>query len=237
MKYNANSIIGQVVADDFRTASIFKNHKIDFCCNGNRNIDEAAKAKNIDIDKVLYELENVSGSTDQENINFDAWPIDLLADYIERIHHKYVNDKVPELLQYLNKIQAVHGEKHPELYEVYTLFQGAAYDLIQHMKKEESILFPYARQMANETANTPPHFGTVQNPVRVMMQEHENEGERFRKIRQLTNDYTPPSDACSTYTVAFAMLEEFENDLHKHIHLENNILFPKTVEMEKLQPV
>jgi regulator of cell morphogenesis and NO signaling len=229
MTYNENSNIGEVVAQDYKTAVVFKSHNIDFCCNGNRTISDAAEKKKIDVRVLMDELNNIPNSTNESGIDFNSWPVDLLADYIQRIHHTYVNEKLPVLIQLLDKLRKVHGGNHPELYRIYDLFEGAALDLTQHMKKEEMILFPYAREVGKSKKGENQVFASVENPVNVMMHEHENEGDRFREIRDLTNQYTPPADGCTTYRVAFSLLEEFEDDLHKHIHLENNILFPKLV--------
>lgn len=228
--------IGEIVADDFRTAAVFKKYGIDFCCKGNRSIEEACDVKKINPENIYRDLDNISTNTSQ-NTDFTSWPLDLLADYVEKVHHRYIEEKTPALLQFLNKISKVHGGRHPELFEIYNLFEESAKDLAAHLKKEELILFPFIKKMVNaqregkalETA----HFGTVENPVAMMKHEHSVEGERFEKIAVLTNKYQTPEDGCSTYNVAFKMLEEFENDLHKHIHLENNILFPKAIELEK----
>lgn len=228
--------IGEIVADDFRTAAVFKKYGIDFCCKGNRSIEEATERKKINPDDVYRDLENI-GAESNGNIDFNSWPLDLLAGYVEKTHHRYIEDKTPALLQFLNKISKVHGERHPELVEVYQLFEESAHDLAAHLKKEELILFPFIKKMIHaQRENLPlenPHFGTVENPVTMMKHEHSVEGDRFERIRELTNDYQIPTDACSTYQVTFKMLEEFENDLHKHIHIENNILFPKAIELEK----
>ncbi|HEX8014701.1 MAG TPA: iron-sulfur cluster repair di-iron protein [Flavobacterium sp.] len=229
--------IGEYVAKDFRTAALFSKYGIDFCCNGNRSIEEACQKKAVSPDVLLQEIEAVLSSKSDSGIDYNAWPIDLLADYIEKTHHRYVSEKTPVLLQFLDKLSRVHGANHPELLEINELFKGCAGELAQHMKKEELILFPFIKKMVHATISDilieQPYFGTVENPIAVMMKEHDNEGVRFRKIAELTSNYTPPSDACNTYKVTFAMLEEFEQDLHKHIHLENNILFPKAVKLEK----
>lgn len=232
--------IGEIVADDFRAAAVFKKYGIDFCCKGNRSIEEACEKKNVDAGKIYDELQAL-GNTSSQDIDFRSWPLDLLADYVEKTHHRYIEEKTPVLLQFLYKISKVHGERHPELVEVYRLFEESAHDLGAHLKKEELILFPFIRLMV-ETEKTnnelrTPHFGTVENPVAMMKHEHDAEGERFRKIAELTNNYSFPEDACNTYQVTFKMLEEFENDLHKHIHIENNILFPAALALEqKLRP-
>lgn len=234
--YTTEKTIGEIVAEDFRAASVFKKYNIDFCCKGNRSIDEACETKKINPEDVYRELDNLQNKN-TEGIDFNSWPLDLLADYVEKTHHRYIEEKTPVLLQFLNKISKVHGDRHPELLEVYELFEESAQDLGAHLKKEELILFPFIKKMMNAQregkAMENPQFGTVENPVVMMKHEHTVEGDRFAKIAELTNNYQFPDDACSTYQVTFKMLEDFENDLHKHIHLENNILFPKAVELEK----
>lgn len=229
--------IGEYVAKDFRTAAIFSKYGIDFCCKGNRTIQEACDKKDIDTNQLMEQLNTVLLTKNDNELDFKSWPLDLLADYIEKRHHRYVEEKTPMLLHFLDKLCKVHGESHPELFEINELFKASAGELAQHMKKEELILFPFVKKMVKATLTDnlieQPHFGTVKNPIAMMMQEHDTEGERFRKIALLSNNYAPPADACTTYRVAFAMLEEFEQDLHKHIHLENNILFPKAMVLEK----
>ncbi len=233
--------IGQMVAEDYRIAQVFKNHKIDFCCQGNRSIKEVAEKHRLEADTLLQEIDQVQKEPNNDNIDFKSWPIDLLADYIEKKHHRYVEERIPVLKQYLNKLCKVHGERHPELFEINEHFIASAGELAMHMKKEELVLFPWVRKMVKaRQQNEPlgkPHFGSVNNPISTMMQEHDNEGERFRKIAALSNQYTPPEDACNTYHVGFSLLQEFEEDLHRHIHLENNILFPKAEALEKVMAV
>ncbi|QCX52377.1 iron-sulfur cluster repair di-iron protein [Elizabethkingia sp. JS20170427COW] len=230
-------LIGDMVAEDFRAAAIFKKHNIDFCCKGGRTIEEACEKKNLDKETIYTELENLpQGNTGA--IDFTSWPLDLLADYVEKTHHRYVEEKTPILQQFLDKLCKVHGGRHPELFDIRTLFDESAKEMAAHMKKEELILFPFIRNMvkAQKTGEAlkQPHFGSVENPVNMMMHDHTEQGEIFAKIAELTQSYNPPADACNTYKVTFAMLEEYENDLHTHIHLENNILFPKAVSLEKV---
>lgn len=237
MKTVEEKTIGQYVADDFRTAAIFSKYGIDFCCKGNRTLEEICKIKGLQQEQILEEVNPLLNSNSNSGIDFKSWPLDLLIDYIEKTHHRYVEEKTAVLVQFLNKLCKVHGDKHPELFEINKLFIESANDLAQHMKKEELILFPFIKKLAasqldNEPLAMPP-FGTVNNPIAMMHHEHDIEGERFRKIQELTQDYTPPQEACNTYKVTFAMLQEFEQDLHKHIHLENNILFIKAQELEK----
>jgi len=232
-----NQIIGELVAKDYRTASVFKKYSIDFCCQGNRTIEEACEKKNIDTKKVLEDLVAMMESKSESTTDYQSWPLDLLADYIEKKHHRYVQEKTLEIQPYLDKICKVHGERHPELLKIKEEFNASAGELAAHMKKEELILFPFIRKMTKaklENAKVDAaHFGTVKNPIQMMMNEHTVEGNRFRKIEELSNNYTPPQDACNTYRVSFSLLKEFEQDLHLHIHLENNILFPKAIEIEK----
>lgn len=228
--------IGEIVADDFRTAAVFKKHGLDFCCKGGRTIDDACDQKQINSAAVFSDLENLPSKTDGQ-IDFRSWPLDLLADYVEKTHHRYVEEKTPLILAFLNKLCKVHGQNHPELSEIEKLFSESAHDLGAHLKKEELILFPFIKSLVNAKINgaevPKAPFKTVENPISMMTHEHTVEGERLRRIAAITDEYTPPQDACQTYRVAFAMLEDFENDLHKHIHLENNVLFPKAIELEK----
>jgi len=237
MNISEENIIGELVAADYRTASVFSAHGIDFCCQGNRTIKNACDSKNLKSELVIDDLQAVSKKQAEGAIDYASWPIDLLADYIEKKHHRYVKDKVPVLKQYLDKICKVHGANHPELLNINAEFSASATELLAHMKKEESIVFPFVRSAVDakqtDVSILKPPFGTVRNPIQVMMQEHEVEGVRFREIAKLSNNYTPPEDGCNTYKVTFAMLEEFEEDLHLHIHLENNILFPKAILLEK----
>lgn len=229
--------IGEIVAEDYRTAAVFQFYGIDFCCNGNRKLADACKAKNIATEKVKVDIEAIKNLPVRDSNNYDSWPIDFLAEYIEQKHHRYVSEKIPVIVSYLEKICKVHGKQHSELYKIKDLFSESVGELTMHMKKEELILFPFVKKMMKNAGNkesmSKPHFGTVQHPVQAMMHEHDTEGERFRQIATLSHNYTPPADACNTYKVTYSLLKEFEEDLHLHIHLENNILFPKAIEKEK----
>lgn len=228
-----NNIIGDIVANDYRTAAVFQNFGIDFCCKGNRSIQDVCESKNIAPDTLMEELKQAIENNNSEEIDYNSLALDQLADHIEEKHHQYVRNTIPRIQTYLRKVVQVHGAKHPELAKIEGLFLGCAEALSHHMQKEEMILFPFIRKIAkaiaaNEKMPLAP-FGTVANPIAMMKEEHEAEGERFRQIAELSSDYTPPSDACNTYQVAFSLLQEFEKDLHLHIHLENNILFQKAM--------
>jgi regulator of cell morphogenesis and NO signaling len=237
MEMTKSPSVGSFVANDFRTAAVFQKYGIDFCCKGGKSVDEVCDKKNIDREMLLRELNEVSMIPSPSANEYSSWSLDKLIDYIESTHHRYVENAIPPLLQFLDKLCNVHGGNHPELFEINEQFVAAAGELTAHMKKEELILFPYVYRMV-EAINTgvdmnEAPFGTVKNPIAMMMQEHDVEGDRFSKIAELSNNYNAPADGCTTYRVAFALLKEFEEDLHKHIHLENNILFPKALEMEK----
>ena len=237
MKLQANTLVSDIVAENYNTAAIFSKYKIDFCCNGNRSLATVTEKKGISLEEVLADLENQMKTKEDMSALYQSWNIDFLSDYVVETHHAYVEKNIPVIKQYVDKISKVHGDRHPELLEVRELFFGSADDLTTHMKKEELILFPFFRKLAKLKKEggvyEKPTFGTVENPIEMMHHEHDAEGERFRKIAELTDNYTPPADGCTTYRVAFSMLKEFEADLHKHIHLENNILFKKGIALEK----
>ncbi|MBP6176025.1 MAG: iron-sulfur cluster repair di-iron protein [Fermentimonas sp.] len=233
MEINNQSIIGKIVAENYKAASVFKKYKIDFCCNGNRTIADASKKNQIDEETLINELNDVTSEKNQGDIDFKSFPLDLLSDYIEKTHHRYIDSKIPEITPYLEKIVNVHGNMHPELYEVERLFKESAGDLSAHLRKEELMLFPYIRQVvkAQISGSKKPvaKMGDAAEYIALMEDDHNVEGERFRTISELTDNYNPPADACNTYRVTLSLLQEFEEDLHRHIHLENNILFPKSI--------
>ncbi|WP_235892929.1 iron-sulfur cluster repair di-iron protein [Flavobacterium franklandianum] len=237
MNLQEMTTIGDFVAQDYRTAAVFTKYGIDFCCKGQITIDEVCKKKDLNEANLLNDLNTVLASKNDSELDFNSWPLDLLIDYIEKTHHCFVEEKTPLLIELLDKLCNVHGSNHPELFEITELFKSSANELAPHMKKEELVLFPFIKEMITATKNhgsvNEPPFMTVKNPISAMMHEHEHEGERFRAIASLTNNYSPPEDACNTYRVTYAMLQEFEQDLHKHIHLESNIVFPKAKALEK----
>jgi regulator of cell morphogenesis and NO signaling len=229
--------VGQVVADDFRAAAVFEKYGIDFCCKGNITVDEACESKHIMTEDVMRELKMLLSTDTTQPADYKTWNPVVLADHILENHHRYITEKTPLILQYLAKLADKHGGRHPELLEVNRLFTESAAALASHMKKEELILFPWIKKLAEYTLDQGQDMATpqgrIRNPIEMMMHEHDDEGERFKTISAITNQYQPPSDACNTYKVTYAMLQEFETDLHLHIHLENNILFPKASEMER----
>lgn len=236
MEITKKSNVGSLVASDYRLAEVFKKYNIDFCCNGNRTIEDACLQGGIESPELVRELIAKNVPPDKGAIDYNKWPIDLLTDYIEKKHHRYVTEKIPVIKSYLDRICNAHGDRHPELIKMSELFDVTAGELAKHMKKEELILFPYIHHLAKAKDSgykiNRPSFGSVKSPIRMMNHEHDAEGERFRRIAQLCDNYAVPADGCNTYKVAFGLLKEFEEDLHLHIHLESNILFPKAIEME-----
>ncbi len=237
MKTTNKNTIGEIVADDFRVAAIFSKYSIDFCCKGHRTLKEACKKRGIEESLLIEELDRATNNSANQSFNYKSWSSDLLADYIEKTHHRYVAEKTPVLLKLLNELCTLHGETYPDLFEINTLFTESALDLSANMRKKEQILFPFIKKINEAHAKglflEIAHFGTLENQILLIKEEHDTVGQRFKKIAALTKNYTAPADTCNTYKVTFAMLKEFERDLHKHIHLENNILFPKSVALEK----
>lgn len=231
------TMIGDFVAKDYRTATIFTKYGIDFCCKGQRTIHEVCKKMALNESQLLNELNAILTSKNDSETDFNSLSLDQLIDHLEKTHHRYVEEKTPILIPLLDQLSSIHGNNHPELFEINSLFKESSKEIVAHMKKEELILFPFIKEMINATTSHgaigKPHFGTVKKPILAMIHEHENEGERFKMISALTDNYNLPKDACDTYKVCYAMLAEFEQDLHKHIHLENNILFPKAKALEK----
>jgi len=229
--------IGSIVAEDYRTAAVFNAHGIDFCCKGGRSIEAACTAKGVDPAALTREIEAVLDRDAQVGGDFASWEPSRLIEHIERVHHRYASERMPVILRFLDKLCRVHGDRHPELLEVAREFHECVGALTAHMKKEELVLFPYIQQLEKgDRHHVPPprpHFGTVANPVRMMEHEHTHEGERLQRIAALTQGYLDPPDGCATYATTMAMLKEFEEDLHLHIHLENNILFPKALALEQ----
>ena len=197
MTINNERIVGEIVAENYKTAAIFKRYRIDFCCNGNRTIADATQSKGIDEEQLLSELNEVMAEKVQGEIDFKAFPIDLLADYVEKTHHRYIEQRIPEITPFLSKVARVHGANHPELLEVEQLFTETAQDLAAHVKKEELMLFPYIRQMVKSNMGDKKRpktaLGSATEYIVQMEEEHDAEGERFRRISELTDNYTPPA--------------------------------------------
>jgi len=222
-----NKTIGQIVADDYRAAAILKTAGIDFCCGGNKSLELACAEKNVDAQILSGEIKQLELSSPGIHHDFKNWDLGFLADYIVNIHHRYVLKTLPDLLFYTQKIADVHGNNHPELIEVASLFFEINRELLQHLKQEEEVLFPAIKDVRkNETQGAKT---IIKEEISRMKGEHEFAGGAMDKINIITKGYKVPDDGCNTYRVAFKLLEEFEDDLHTHVHLENNILFSKAL--------
>lgn len=237
----SNVNVGDIVASKFSTSRIFRKYGIDYCCHGNIELSAACKNAGVDLNSVMTELREEDkkqyDSNDNNDIPFAEWPLDLLIDYVLKIHHRGIRKNGPELLGLIGKTRNAHQASHPELNELYNMVEESLLDLESHLQKEENVLFPYLADLfeAAESNNLlePMHCGTIANPIRVMNREHENEGNRYLHIKELTNNFSAPADACNTYKSMLIELEKFITALFEHIHIENNILFPKFIELER----
>jgi regulator of cell morphogenesis and NO signaling len=236
MTATPDTTIREIVASDYRTAAIFQRYGLDFCCNGCRTIEQGCRDSGADPAALIGELDAVLATPAAGVPRFNAWDARTLIAYIVGNHHAYVREAMPPLLRHTEKIASVHGERHPELRHIAKLFARVAAEMAEHMVKEERVLFPFiaALEEAALAHEGPPHapFGTVANPIHMMEAEHEFVGDAMAEIRHLTGGYTPPADACATYEVCFQELAAFERDLHDHVHLENNLLFPRAAALE-----
>ena len=231
--------LGEIATKDLRKAQIFKKYGLDFCCGGKKTVKEACAEKGLDVAKVEQELQQADKlESNNRPLPYDEWSLDFLADYIVNTHHSYIKKNLPDIRAYADKVKRVHGKEHPELDKIHTLVEATANELLTHMVKEENVLFPFIKELVNKQNGKqelePVGFRSVVNPINMMEHEHVIVGEYLREVRELTNNYQLPSGACASYGMLYRLLNEFEDDLHLHIHLENNILFKKAVQLEQL---
>ncbi|HEX8813948.1 MAG TPA: iron-sulfur cluster repair di-iron protein [Terriglobales bacterium] len=237
MSIATTETVGNIVAEKPAAAREFETLGIDYCCGGKRTLAEACAEARIGVDEVLARLErSLAAKPAADEKNWQNEKLSALIAHIMNTHHVFVRSECPRIASLTAKVEAAHAARHPELTGVRTTFIGLANELNAHLMKEEQILFPYLQRMEESVlagAGVPPAmFGTVVNPIRMMMQEHDGAGDALRNLRVLTGDYKLPEDACASYRALFDALAGFEADLHQHIHLENNILFPRAAEME-----
>ena len=226
----------EIVTDDFRAAAVFERYSLDFCCRGGRTVENACIEKAVDKTSVLSELQQLLRRGSSAPDSLSGVSLSEVIGHVVATHHAYVKKMVPVLRTHTQKVAAVHGANHPEVVGIARVFEAVAAELQEHMAKEEEVLFPYINMLVgvserNEQCARPP-FGTIRNPVRMMEAEHRAAGDQLYEIRSLSSNYTPPADACTTFKVMYRELQDFEMDLHQHVHLENNILFPGAVAME-----
>lgn len=220
------------------TTRVFEEFKIDYCCGGRKLFLEACRNVGANPDIVLQKIDNVLETAGVNEFDWLATAtLCELADHIEKKHHIFTKYELEHLTPLMEKVAARHGANHPELLELKETFQVLCDDLGPHLAKEEVVLFPYIKELetsfSKQIPASSPCFGTVQNPVRMMMLEHETAGELLLKMRQLSGDYSLPDGACPSFTGLYHRFAELERDLHQHIHLENNILFPRAIELEQ----
>ncbi len=221
--------IGAIVADDFRTSKVFTDAGIDFCCGGKQSVGDACKNLKLDVSEFEKTINEVKSQPINQSLNFKEWDLPFLIDYIVNTHHKYVIKTLPDLVFYTAKIAEVHGGNHPELPGIAKKIAAVNVELTQHLKMEEEVLFPAIKSiLVNPSEKTKT---TIDSEIKRMLGEHDFAGGTLDEINRITDGYKTPEDACNTYQVAFKLLQQFENDIHVHVHLENNILYPKAQQL------
>ena len=229
----AHQSVGDLVAEDYRRAAVLKRFGIDFCCGGGKTLEAACRKQGVALDEVERALDAADGHGSAPQARVTAWTPGFLADYVVNEHHSYVRESIPVLRAFTQKVARVHGARRPELIEIEALFEEVAVEMLEHMAEEEAVVFPRIKAVAADEA------GASEPPLRALIDEmegeHDRAGDLMREIRRLSDDFQPPADACNTWRASFAKLEEFEDDLHRHVHLENNVLFPKALALEAPQ--
>jgi regulator of cell morphogenesis and NO signaling len=215
---------------------VLEDAGLDYCCGGGRSLQEACLHANVSREEILDRLRANAMDIAPEDLNWMAAPLWELTRHLREKHHRYVREAIPRTQALSDKVSTKHGQSHPELVGIGKLFAEVGREMILHIEKEEQILFPYIdgleRAVNTHGSVEPPFFQTVKNPIRAMIEEHDRAGDLLRQIRVLASEYTPPRDACTSFKAMYEALREFEGDLHRHVHLENNVLFPRAVELE-----
>ncbi len=234
MVIDQETTVGALVAERIGRARVFERLGIDYCCHGGTSLADACAQRSLDVEQVLSELASgdCEGAEVDDATDYAAMAAGDVADHIERTHHAYVRGELPRLTDLLAKVTEHHGERDPRLHELRQVFAALRQELELHLMKEERVLFPLVRQLEAASRKFPMHCGSVANPIRVMEHEHDDAGEALRRIRELTDDYRVPPDACNSFRALLDGLAAFEADLHRHIHKENNILFPRAAALE-----
>lgn len=236
MILNSETKVNEIALSNPAARHILEDAGIDYCCGGGKSLQDACLRANVPSEEILRQLRQNSEQAGPGETQWTSAPLASLTKHIRERHHQYVRDAIPRLRTLLARICDKHGSKHHELYEIEKLFADVAREMLMHMQKEEQILFPFIdsleRAASEGGAVEPPFFQTVRNPIYSMMKEHDSAGELMRQIRAASGEYKAPADACTSYQAAYQGLDEFEKDLHLHVHLENNILFPRAVDLE-----
>lgn len=231
--FHVNDTVGNIVRDYPALARLFEAAQVDYCCGGQRTLAEACAQRGIDVQAFLAQIEAETTTESTPELDLNALSLGELADHIERIHHAYLHNELPRLEQLVTKVAKVHCDKEPRLAEIKDLILAMAAHLTTHMGKEEQVLFPLIRRLESSATLPMSHCGSVANPIQQMELEHDEAGEVLAQLRQLTDDYTPPDWACNTYRALFEALHAFEQDMHQHVHKENNVLFPSAIALEQ----
>ena len=205
---------------------------LDYCCGGERSLADACRANELDPRAVVMELVAHVGDDDAP-APWSSMQVGELVEHLVSTHHRYLWDELPRLQALVDKVLGVHGDRHPELVDIARCFSLIRADIEPHLTKEEQVLFPAIQQLADASADATFGFGSIGNPISMMLREHDDLGGLLRELRSLTDDYTPPADGCGSYTALFSGLEQVEADTHLHIHKENNMLFPQVIELEQ----
>jgi regulator of cell morphogenesis and NO signaling len=233
---NKNALLKEIVAKNYKAAEIFEKYGIDFCCNGNRPLDQACTEKNVSVEEILNKLDALN-NTPAPPEKYELWTLSYLIDHIINNHHNYIQDMVPIIKEHLNKVTGKHSARHNELVRINELFTDLSNELLLHLKKEERILFPLIKELEFVVKANPGRPAdlrmNIKGPISMMEMEHANAGAIFEEMKKLSDNFTTPDDGCATYNLTYRELEEFEKDLHKHIFLENSILFPKAIIMSE----
>lgn len=227
----ADRTVGEIVAERPTLARVFQSHKIDFCCQGGKTLRQACEQKEVSLAGVVQELEAGMKEKEEGGTNPAMLPISELADYIVATHHDYLRRELPRVFAMSERVAKVHGPHTPSLVEVFEVFTEMADELTSHIIKEENVLFPAVKALS-EGGNA--GVMSLTTPISCMLEEHDDAGAALERLRELTNNYTPPAEACNTYRALFAGLEELETDLHRHIHLENAVLFPQALALSEV---
>lgn len=234
--FDAARTVGEWVAADFRLANVFSKHGIDFCCGGGKPVNQACAEKGVSLETLLHEAQDAritAGIGEQYN----QWALDFLADYIANQFHPYTRQMLAQIGQYAEAVAHAHGPAHPETVTIAAHWRQLQGEMTAHLRDEEQQLFPYIKQLTQAQAAggspPPPPFGSAQALIEQMGAEHDEVGDTLGEIARLSNGYTVPADGCNTYRALYGFLSEFEATTKKHIHLENNILFPKTIRLEQ----
>jgi len=239
MNLDTAKTVREVALNNPAATRVFEKFGIDYCCGGNKSLEQACGEANLQIQQVLESLKSAATAADgrREGKEWVTEPLAELIAHINTTHHKYTREEIGRLRPLFDKVCHVHGDQHSELQKLRHDFHALAQELSTHMMKEEVVLFPYIERMEEAVIAREPvlpaPFGTVRDPVAMMMHEHDSAGNLLRSMRDLSNGYQSPANACVSYKTLYSALAEFERDLHQHIHLENNILFPRAIEMER----